>query len=95
MSTIDAAVVNDAEYAIEERERSALVNEILDGMSAREYEVLRMRKWESRSMREIEETLNLSANTVRAAQSSAMAGLHGEWRVRGWASRLVRTRPRA
>jgi DNA-binding NarL/FixJ family response regulator len=84
MSAIDGAVANDAEYAIEERELSVAVNEILESMSPREYEVLRMRKWESRSMREIEEILSLSANTVRAALSSAMARLHREWRVRGW-----------
>jgi RNA polymerase sigma factor (sigma-70 family) len=84
MSTIEAAVVNDAEYAIEQRELSAVVSEILDGMPPREYEVLRMRKWEGRSMREIEETLSLSPNTVRAALSSAMARLHCEWHVRGW-----------
>jgi RNA polymerase sigma factor (sigma-70 family) len=84
MSTIDAAVANDAEYAIEERELSAAVTEILDRMPPREYAVLRLRKWESRSIREIEETLSLSENTVRAALSSAMARLHCEWRIRGW-----------
>jgi RNA polymerase sigma factor (sigma-70 family) len=84
MSAIDGAVANDAEYAIEVHELGVAVNEILESMSPRECEVLRMRKWESRSMREIEETLSLSANTVRAALSSAMARLHCEWRIRGW-----------
>jgi hypothetical protein len=53
-------------------------------MPLREQQVLRMRKWESRSFREIETSLSLSENTVRSALSSAITRLHREWHVRGW-----------
>jgi RNA polymerase sigma factor (sigma-70 family) len=84
MNAIDGLVDNDGEYAVEERELSAAVVEILERMPPRQKEVLRMRRLEGRSMREIETALSLSENTVRAALSSAMARLHSEWRIRGW-----------
>ncbi|HXB27476.1 MAG TPA: sigma-70 family RNA polymerase sigma factor [Gemmatimonadaceae bacterium] len=84
MNTVDLLVDNDGEYAIEERELSAAVVEILKHMPPRQQDVLRMRRLEGLSMREIEAALSLSENTVRRALKSAIVRLHREWRDRGW-----------
>ncbi len=88
----EPSILNDAEHAIDEAELTADITAIVGSLPQRERDVLRMRKWEGRSMKAIEHALGLSENTVRATLVRAIARLHAALTERGWGDILLRIR---